>query len=47
MSEPFLIGFWGVLGALAAVLTVIAILGLGYFTVLFARVSLTVWRRRK
>jgi len=45
--NPFWIGFWGILGALVAVLTVVAILGLGYFTILFARVSLTVWRKRK
>lgn len=47
MIDPFWIGFWGVLGALGALLAVVSILGLGYFSVLFARASLTVWRRRK
>lgn len=47
MTEPFWIGFWGVLGALGALLAVVAILGAGYFAGLFARASLTVWRRRK
>jgi len=47
MTESFIIGFGAVLGALTALLTVVAILGLGYFTVLFARAALTVWRRRK
>lgn len=47
MTEPFWIGFFGVLGALGAVVIVVAILGLGYLAGLFVRASLTVWRRRK
>ena len=47
MTEPFLIGFYGVLGALGALLLVVAILALGYLAGLFARASLTVWRQRK
>lgn len=47
MSEAFIIGFGGVLGALVALLAVISILGLAYFVGLFVRASLTVWRRRK
>lgn len=47
MTESFLIGFWSVLGVLTALLAVISILGLGYLVVLFAKASLTVWRRRK
>lgn len=47
MTESFIIGFGTALGAVAALLTMVAILGLGYFTVLFARAAVTVWRRRK
>lgn len=47
MTEPFWIGFWGVLGVLGALLAVISILGLGYLAGLFIRASLAVWRRRR
>jgi len=47
VTEAFIIGFGGVLGALAALLAVVSVLGFGYFYVLFARAAMTVWRRRK
>jgi len=43
----FVEGFAFTLGVIVALVLIAAVLGLGYFAVLFARATLMVWRRRR
>ena len=47
LAAEFIEGFGFTLGFIAALVSLGAVLGLGYFAGLFIRASLTVWRRRK